>query len=102
MGPALRFYRLKPVTPHYFSYQLDRVWGYLYFPNPQPARLDSDSKVIATTNFGDCCSPRIQIPALVLLLVGLAFGALSTFAPLFIKSVGVDLNVGLFYSCCDS
>lgn len=43
-------------------------------------------------------SPRVRIPALVLLLVGLAFGTLSTFVPLFIKSIRVDLNVGLFYS----
>ncbi len=43
-------------------------------------------------------SPRIRILAFVLLMVGLAFGALSTFAPLFIKSSGVDLNPGLFYT----
>lgn len=43
-------------------------------------------------------SPRIQIPALVLLLVGLTFGCLSTFVPLFIREVGVNLNVGLFYT----
>lgn len=43
-------------------------------------------------------SPRLRIPAIVLLLVGLAFGTLSTFVPLFIKSVGVNLNPGLFYT----
>lgn len=43
-------------------------------------------------------NPRIRIPALILLLIGLAFGALSTFVPLFIKSAGVDLNAGLFYT----
>lgn len=43
-------------------------------------------------------TPRIRIPALVLLMVGLAFGALSTFVPLFIKASGVDLNAGLFYT----
>lgn len=43
-------------------------------------------------------NPRIRIPALVLLLVGLAFGTLSTFVPLYIKSAGVDLNAGLFYT----
>jgi len=43
-------------------------------------------------------SPRIRVLALVLLMVGLAFGALSTFAPLFIKSSRVDLNPGLFYT----
>lgn len=43
-------------------------------------------------------SPRIRIPATVLLLIGLAFGTLSTFVPLFIQEVGVNLNVGLFYT----
>lgn len=43
-------------------------------------------------------TPRIRIPAVVLFLIGLAFGALTTFLPLFVKETGVDLNVGLFYS----
>ncbi len=43
-------------------------------------------------------SPRVRVPALVLLMVGLSFGTLSTFVPLFIRSVGVDLNAGLFYT----
>ena len=43
-------------------------------------------------------SPRVRIPTLILLLVGVGFGALSTFVPLFIKSIKVDLNPGLFYS----
>ncbi len=43
-------------------------------------------------------TPRIRIPTIVLLLVGLVFGTLSTFIPLFIKETGVDLNVGLFYT----
>lgn len=65
-----------------------------------PPDSDSDSKVSATSNqfWRLLGSPRIRVPALLLLLVGLAFGALSTFVPLFIKSVGVDLNAGLFYT----
>lgn len=43
-------------------------------------------------------TPRIRIPAIVLLLVGLTFGALSTFTPLYIREVGVSLNAGLFYT----
>jgi MFS family permease len=43
-------------------------------------------------------SPRIQTPAIVLLLVGITFGCLSTFVPLFIRDTGVELNVGLFYT----
>ncbi|WP_309229870.1 MFS transporter [Oscillatoria sp. FACHB-1407] len=40
----------------------------------------------------------IRIPATVLLLIGLAFGTLSTFVPLFVQEAGVALNVGLFYT----
>ncbi|MDX2213329.1 MAG: MFS transporter [Oculatellaceae cyanobacterium bins.114] len=40
----------------------------------------------------------IRIPAIVLLLIGLAFGTLSTFVPLFVHEAGVTLNVGLFYT----
>jgi len=43
-------------------------------------------------------SPRVRILAVVMLLIGLAFGTLHTFVPLFIKSTGVDLNAGLFYT----
>jgi MFS family permease len=43
-------------------------------------------------------SPRIRIPALVLLLIGLAFGTLVTFVPLFIEETQIELNVGLFYT----
>ncbi|MGB3494985.1 MAG: MFS transporter, partial [Elainellaceae cyanobacterium] len=43
-------------------------------------------------------APRIRIPAFVLLMVGLAFGTISTFVPLFIKETGIDLNIGLFYT----
>lgn len=43
-------------------------------------------------------SPRVRTPAIIMLLVGLAFGALHTFIPLFMKSTGVNLNPGLFYT----
>lgn len=43
-------------------------------------------------------SPRVRIPAIVLLLSGLTLGSLHTFISLFIKSTGVDLNPGLFFS----
>ena len=43
-------------------------------------------------------NPRVRIPALVLLLVGLVFGTLSTFMPLFIQETKANLNPGLFYS----
>ncbi|MEG4074656.1 MFS transporter [Microcoleus sp. Pol14C2] len=43
-------------------------------------------------------NPRVRIPALVLLVVGLVFGTLSTFMPLFIQETKTNLNPGLFYS----
>lgn len=43
-------------------------------------------------------TPRIRIPALVMLLIGLAFGTLSTFVPLYIAEANVDLNAGWFYT----
>ncbi|MBD0312005.1 MAG: MFS transporter [Microcoleus sp. T3-bin5] len=43
-------------------------------------------------------NPRVRVPALVLLVVGLVFGTLSTFMPLFMQETKVNLNPGLFYS----
>ncbi len=43
-------------------------------------------------------NPRLRIPILVLLLIGLAFGTLAIFVPLYIRDAGVPLNPGLFYT----
>lgn len=43
-------------------------------------------------------SDRIRIPTITMLLVGLAFGTLTTFVPLYIKDSGSNLNPGLFYT----
>ncbi|TAF07447.1 MAG: MFS transporter [Nostocales cyanobacterium] len=43
-------------------------------------------------------SPRVRIPAIVLLLIGLSLGTVHTFIALYIKSTGVDLNPGLFFT----
>lgn len=43
-------------------------------------------------------APRVRTPALILLLVGLAFGNLATFVPLFVREAGIALNVGLIYT----
>ena len=43
-------------------------------------------------------SPRLRIPTLVMLLVGLIFGSLATFVALYIREAKVDLNVGWFYT----
>jgi MFS family permease len=43
-------------------------------------------------------SDRIRIPTVTMLLIGLAFGTIATFIPLYIASAEVDLNPGLFYT----
>ncbi|MEO0455645.1 MAG: MFS transporter [Cyanobacteria bacterium P01_A01_bin.114] len=43
-------------------------------------------------------TPPIRIPALMLLLVGLAFGSLATFIPLYARESHLDVNVGLIYT----
>jgi MFS family permease len=43
-------------------------------------------------------SDRIRIPTITMLLVGIAFGTIATFVPLYIKNSDVGLNPGLFYT----
>lgn len=43
-------------------------------------------------------NPALFVPSLVLLLIGFAFGALSTFVPLYIGEAKVNLNAGWFYT----
>ncbi|MGV2831834.1 MFS transporter [Myxosarcina sp. GI1(2024)] len=43
-------------------------------------------------------SPALVIPATVLLLVGLVFGTLVAFLPLYVRELGISFNVGLFYT----
>ena len=41
---------------------------------------------------------RLRVPVTVLLMVGIAFGTMSTFVPLYIRDTGANFNVGLFYT----
>ena len=40
----------------------------------------------------------LLVPALILFLIGLLFGTLVAFLPLFIRAANIDFNAGLFYS----
>ena len=42
--------------------------------------------------------PAVRVPALMLLLVGLAFGGLVTFVPLYARESELSLNIGLIYT----
>ncbi|MGB3201712.1 MAG: MFS transporter [Nodosilinea sp.] len=48
--------------------------------------------------WGQLWTGRVRTPAMILLLVGLAFGTISTFVPLYVREAGLALNVGLIYS----
>jgi MFS family permease len=43
-------------------------------------------------------NPALGIPALILLLIGFPFGAIHTFLPLYIQTIHIDFNPGLFYT----
>lgn len=42
-------------------------------------------------------NPRVRVPALVLMLVGIIFGILSSFLPLIIEAYEIPVNAGIFY-----
>lgn len=65
-------------------------------PASQPAQ--STTKPAGQKYWRLLFSPRVRIPSLVLFMIGLVFGTISTFVPLFMKETGVALNPGLFYS----
>jgi MFS family permease len=43
-------------------------------------------------------TPSILVPTLILFLVGLLFGVLVTFLPLYMRQSGIDFSAGLFYT----
>ncbi|MEM8723669.1 MAG: MFS transporter [Cyanobacteria bacterium P01_G01_bin.39] len=42
--------------------------------------------------------PALMVPTVILLLIGLVFGTLVAFLPLFIKEMQLDFNVGFYYT----
>ncbi|BAZ89567.1 major facilitator superfamily protein [Raphidiopsis curvata NIES-932] len=48
--------------------------------------------------WGILISPRVRVPAIILLMIGFSIGTIHTFIALYIKSIGVDLNAGLFFA----
>ena len=43
-------------------------------------------------------APRLRVPAVVMLAVGIMIGTITTFISLFIKEAAIDLNPGLFFA----
>ncbi|WP_138499944.1 MFS transporter [Nostoc sp. PA-18-2419] len=59
----------------------------------QESTLDNNHKFWQILN-----SPRVRVPTLIMLLVGLSVGTVHTFVSLFIKSTQIDFNGGLFFT----
>jgi MFS family permease len=65
---------------------------------PPPLQPEGQEKTGETGLWALVTGDRLRIPTLNMLTVGLAFGILSTFVPLFIREMRIDVNVGLFYT----
>ena len=54
---------------------------------------------VTSRSFGELIVNRsFAIPTIVLSLIGCLFGALITFLPLYVRDMGFDFNVGLYYT----
>ncbi len=104
IGPALggTLYGLGGYVPVFFgsaALALLGLWGTLQVieskSHLQPTHTLTDQK---EQFWGLLKTPPLRIPTLVMLMVGLAFGAVSAFIPLFIQETGATLNVGWFYT----
>lgn len=101
IGPALGGY-LQAATGYPFLFLLTAELAFIGFLGALQVNNPSVQKLQTTQNNSNfwqiLSSPRVRIPTLVMLFVGIGIGAVHTFVPLFIKSTQVQLNAGLFYT----
>jgi MFS family permease len=67
----------------------------------QKVRIEKPEKsepIESTSAWKILSNPALGVPALVLLLIGFPFGAIHTFLPLYIQTIHIDFNPGLFYT----
>ncbi|MEA5534826.1 MFS transporter [Crocosphaera sp. XPORK-15E] len=68
-------------------------------PRYHKAHQEASLSVRSQRSFRELLSTRsLMIPALILLLIGLLFGILVTFLPLFLRETNLGLSAGLFYT----
>lgn len=112
MGPALGGYLSESFTLAFLTMTVMGAVGALCIlmseepPQPVadlPVNLSVNSSVesppVKTPFFWSLLfAPAIRIPALMLLMVGTAFGSLVTFMPLYVEQMGWDINIGLVFT----
>ena len=65
---------------------------------PQPAPAVPIKSSAQTAFWRLILAPHIRIPAVILFMVGIAFGSMVTFVPLHIRALGIAVNIGLVYT----
>ena len=102
LGPAIGGY-LQELTSAAPVFVLSSILGMIsmscaMFIKAPPVQKRSQSQPTDTVFWKLLISDRIRVPTITMLLVGIAFGSIATFVPLYIKESGVGLNSGLFYT----
>ncbi len=101
LGPALGsfLYEARGFTTAFLAMGLLGIVGLLLVARlHEPYQPRSADDAPPKAFWGQLWSGRVRTPAIILLLVGLAFGTLSTFVPLYVREAGLALNVGLIYT----
>nr|WP_242038954.1 MFS transporter [Anabaena lutea] len=101
LGPALGGYLQAAYgyTPLFLSSAILGSLGILcILPIANPSIVEQPTNSTGDRFWQLLISPRVRVPAIVLLLFGLALGTVHTFIALYIKSTGVNLNAGLFFT----
>jgi MFS family permease len=102
LGPAIGGY-LQELTTYAPVFVLSSVLGMVsmtcaMFVKAPPVQHQPQDRKTEGVFWRMLLSDRIRVPTITMLLVGIAFGAIATFVPLYIKESNVGLNSGLFYT----
>ncbi|MCC0177338.1 MFS transporter [Waterburya agarophytonicola K14] len=62
------------------------------------SQQDANSPIIKRDFWQITKDPGLVVPTIVLMLIGLVFGTLVAFLPLFVTELQLDFNVGFFYT----
>lgn len=101
VGPALGGYLqvIAGYTPLFiFSGLLAGLGLICVIPITNPPTWKNNKQETGDDFWGILISPRVRVPTIILLMIGFSIGTIHTFIALYIKSIGVDLNAGLFFA----